>query len=419
MLRPAAAVLTASCLSLAAVPAAQSGTAADGVAGATPAALYPAPGQPSPEANGNDDAATSTVHKDQGDLRIATLHADITADPSAEAPVESLVNSLATGNHTQARAVAQTAQLNAPDVLILTGVSYDEDQQIAEQLNGYLASGQYGAAGLDYPYIFTAPTNSGRESGVDLDGDGSIGGPGDAVGYGEYPGQYGTVIFSKHPIAEDEVRTFQQFLWDDLPQAELPETSHSDLAASVLRLSETSLWDIPVEVDGHTINLVTTALATPSEEADIARGDDLRQVIADYVTGQAWYLYDDKGEPAPGNPAAHYVVAGLPAAKTGPENLDVLLDSPVLQDTQPEAVTQRPLSDRPGSEWHTDPLATRHVPGDRDLRTSYVLPSTTLPVSDSGVFWPGEGEIGYQVVNPESSYALEDRLVWVDLTAGS
>ncbi|GFZ88570.1 endonuclease/exonuclease/phosphatase family protein [Nesterenkonia alkaliphila] len=416
-LRPAAAVLLAACLSLAAVPPAQSGTA-EGVAGAIPSPLYPAPGQPSQEANGDqDDAATSVVTKEKGDLRVATLHAGITADPDAEAPVQSLVNSLATGNHSQARAVAQTAQLNEPDVLILTGVSYDEDQQIAEQLSGYLASGQYSAAGLDYPYVFTAPTNSGRESGVDLDGDGSIGGPGDAVGYGEYPGQYGTVIFSKHPIVEDEVRTFQQFLWSDVPEAGMPQ-GYSDLEASVLRLSETTLWDVPVEVEGHRVNLVTTAVTDQNGAEDTARGDDLRQVISDYVSGQAWYLYDDEGETAAGQTAAHYVVAGVPAAKTGSENLDVLLDSAVLQDPQPEAVTERPLSDRPGSVWHTDPLATRYVPGDRDLRASYVLPSTSLQVNNSGVFWPGEGELGYQVVNPEGAYALTDRLVWVDLTLG-
>lgn len=414
-LRCTAAVLLASCLALAAVPPAQSGTA-EGVAAATPAGLYPAPGQPSPEVNGDDDANTSVVTKEQGALRIATLHAGITADPQAEAPVESLVNSLATGNHSQARAVAQTAQLNDPDVLILTGVSYDEDQQIAEQLSGYLASGQHSAAGLEYPYVFTAPTNSGRESGVDLDGDGSIGGPGDAVGYGEYPGQYGTVIFSKYPIMEDEVRTFQQFLWSDVPESGMPQDTYSDLEASVLRLSETSLWDVPVEVEGQRISLLTTAVVSENGTEDTARGDDLRQAIADYVAGQAWYLYDDEGESAAGSSAAHYVVAGVPVAKTGPENLDVLLESPMLQDPQPEAVTERPLSGRPGSVWHTDQLATRYVPGDRDVRASYVLPSSTLQVDGSGVFWPGEGELGYQLVNPRGVYTLADRLVWVDLT---
>lgn len=357
------------------------------------------------------------MEKSEDDLRVATLHADITAEASAEQPVENLIAALRTGNHTQARAVAQTVQTNAPDVLVLTGVTYDQEQQIAEELRTYLSAGQRTETGLDYPYMFTAPTNSGSESGVDLDGDGTIGGAGDAIGYGEYPGQYGTVVFSKHPIVEDEVRTFQKFLWSDLPENSMPEDRFSELESSVLRLNETSLWDVPVEVEGQTVHIIATAVASQHEDADTSRGDDIRRVLADYVSGQAWYLYDDEGETASLSPGTPLVVAGVPAAEGVPaEGLSALLDSPVLQDTAPAVVSEVPAAEHPGGSEEGEAGATRHIPGAQDRRTSYVLPSEVLDVSGSGVFWPGEDERGHEVVNPDSAYALDDRLVWVDLT---
>ncbi|NDK31547.1 endonuclease/exonuclease/phosphatase family protein [Nesterenkonia sp. Hz 6-5] len=351
---------------------------------------------------------------------MATLHADITADSTGEDPVKDLIASLSTGNHTQARAVAQTVQMNDPDIVVLTGVSYDKEHQIAELLNSYLAAGQHSESGLDYPYTFTDGTNSGRESGVDLDGDGTIGGPGDAVGYGEYPGHYGTVIFSKYPIVEHEVRTFKEFLWSDVPDTSMTTGRDSSLESSVLRLNETSMWDVPVEVDGEHVHLISASVASPPEVADTNRGDDMRRVMADYVAGRAWYLYDDAGETGHMDPGTPFVVAGVPAVRAGEsENLDVLLESPVIRDTRPEAVTEVPQEEHPAATSAADPEDTRHVAGGRGERASFVLPSASVDVSGSGIFWPAEGEHGYEVVDPDSAYGLDDRLVWLDLTISS
>lgn len=413
-----AAGLTVTTAAAASSSVAQPAPAAEGVTGVVPPGVsYPAPGQPS--GSDDDDASASVVEKDEGDLRVATLHAGITADPDADDPVDQLISSLSTGNHIPARAVAQTAQINDPDVLVLTGVSYDEDGAVAELLRTrYLASGQHGETSLDYPYVYAASTNSGRDSGADLDGDGVIGGPGDAVGYGEFPGQYGNLIFSKHPIVEDEVRSFQNFLWSDLPDNSMPEDEHSELEESVLRLPETNLLDVPVEVDGETVHVVTTSTAVQqTDDVAVARSNDLRRVIGDYVSGNAWYLYDDEGETGPLDAGTPFVVAGSPVI-TGesPEDLSPLLEAPGVQDPEPEAITEVSLEERPGPLEDTDETATHFVEQGGDLRTSYVLPSTGLDVSGSGVFWPGSGELGYEVVDPTSSYALLDRLVWVDLT---
>lgn len=383
---------------------------------------YPTPGQPvASESSGQQqesDAEATTVEKSEGDLRVAALNADLTG-----LSPDDLLADLDDGLP-EARTVAETAQLNAPDVLVLTGVSYDEQGEIAQTLNeDYLAVGQNGQDPLDYPYVFTAETNSGVDSGADLDGDGVIGGPADALGYGEYPGHYGTVIFSAHPIQEDQVRTFQEFLWDDMPENSMDEDDFSDLEKSVLRLPSATMWDVPVEVDGEQIHLVANSVALPEDpqDVDIERGSDERRMVTDYVSGNGWYLYDDDGHEGPLAPGSRFVVVGQPVSPHGldseVEDLGSLLGSYALQDPEPAAVTEAPLADRPGSESGTDENATRAVPNSSDARTSYVLPAAGLDVSGTGVFWPGEGEFGFDLVDPDRSHSLDDRLVWVDLGA--
>ena len=67
------------------------------------------------------------------------------------------------------------------------------------------------------------PSNTGIPSGFDLDNDGTVGGPDDAFGFGDFPGQYGMVVLSRFPIVDDEVRTFQNLLWASMPGARLPD----------------------------------------------------------------------------------------------------------------------------------------------------------------------------------------------------
>ena len=64
----------------------------------------------------------------------------------------------------------------------------------------YLGVSQGGQEPLRYPYVFFEPVNTGVPSGMDLDADGASDGPGDAWGFGAYPGQYGMALLSVHPI---------------------------------------------------------------------------------------------------------------------------------------------------------------------------------------------------------------------------
>lgn len=407
---------------------------------------YPAPGQPlagpsnddvpagqesiqSEGPGGDADERTSSdresdrsaiheaaVEKADGALRVATLHAELTADANFADPVQQLIGSLSSGSYAPARAVAKTAQAADPDVLVLTGVTFDAQEQIAQNLRErYLAVGQDGLSGIDYPYIFTAETNSGEESGVDLDGDGMIGGPHDVIGAGEFPGQHGMVVFSKHPIADSEVRTFQDFRWDRLPDNSMPER-FSALERSTLRLQETSFWDVPVAVGDNEdhIHVLATAVALDSESAiDPGRTADIRRVVADYAAGEAWYLTDDDGGTGALHPSEPFVITGIPAAvDDSQDGVEQLSTAYAIKDPEPSATSEAVDS----TLKDADAAATLTEDGEPVARTSVVLPSSALTVEGSGVFWPAEGEVGYDVVDPASSLGLSSRLVWADLS---
>src|SRR5699024_9204094 len=113
-----------------------------------------------------------------------------------------------------------------------------------------------------YPYSFSAPVNTGVPSELDLDRDGTVGGPDDAWGFGEFPGQYGMVVLSRHPIRADQVRTFQDRRWADMPRNLLPTDFYGPEISPQLRLSSKSHWDVPVQI-GSTVLHVLAAHPTP------------------------------------------------------------------------------------------------------------------------------------------------------------
>ena len=95
--------------------------------------------------------------------------------------------------------------------------------------DNYLEVPQGTGEAVEYPYAFVAPSNTGVPTGFDLNNNGVVGAPGtqaggdDSFGFGLFPGQYGMVVLSKYPILDDEARTFQHFLWKDMPGALLPD----------------------------------------------------------------------------------------------------------------------------------------------------------------------------------------------------
>jgi len=337
------------------------------------------------------------------------------------------------GSH-HARGIAEIIQRTRPDVLLLNEFDYDAAGEAARIFCAeYLQIGQNGYSPVLYPYVFAGPVNTGVSSEVDLDGDGKIALPNDAHGFGRHPGQYGMLILSRYPIAADGVRTFQKFLWKDMPGAQWPKVPgtgasyYSEPAMSVLRLSSKSHWDIPVLIGAQTVHVLAAHPTPPAfdgpEDRNGHRNHDEVRFWADYVDpSKGGYVYDDQG--ARGGLAAgeRFVVLGDYNADPSDGDsvgnaIDQLVRHPLINGSAvPVSRGAVESSERLGGKnlKHRGPAkadtAQFSADGSGNLRVDYALPSRTLSLVDTGVFWPMSGEDGAEVVK-----VSDHRLVWVDV----
>lgn len=297
-----------------------------------------------------------------------------------------------------------------PDVIALQGVDYDLDGAALSALAGALAR-----AGLDYPHRFAGPPNSGRRSGLDLDGDGRADGPRDAQGYGRFTGQGGMAVLSRYPIAVEAMRDFTPLLWADLPGATLPEQGGkpfpSAAAQAVQRLSSVAHWDLPVETPQGRLHLLAFHATAP-----VFDGPEDRNGLRNRDELRLWPLYLDRALGP--EPPERFVLLGDanldPADGEGRhEAIRALLADPRLQDPRPQSSGAQAAAD-PGHSG--DPaLDTVDWEGPGNLRVDYVLPAAGLKVQGAGVLWPepsgSEDRVGAETV----ARASRHRLVWVDL----
>lgn len=365
-----------------------------------------------------------------GGLRVATFSAGL----SRSAPNE-LAEDLSEPGDAQGRQVAETVQRAAPDVVLLTDMDVDGGEDVAQSFRtNYLAVGTGGQRGIDYPYMYVSEVNNGVDTGADLDDDGIVGGPGDAFGPGSFAGQHGMVLYSKHPLETDGIRTFTEFPWATMPDNAIPEGVYSELERSVLRLSSTSHWDIPVRVDGQTVHILA---AQPGRESDGPAGSERRhdemRFWADYLatgTGRDEYIVDDEGQTGGLSTDAPFVLAGDFGPLTGtaledtdhPSAVAELLATEVIQD--PEPLSQGAEHLQEGASAATEVVSRES--GDWTLaRSDYLLPSAQITAVAAGVFWPVPGQLGSQLTRvnapggalgePNETTPSEHRLVWTDL----
>ncbi|MEJ5913951.1 endonuclease/exonuclease/phosphatase family protein [Pseudokineococcus sp. 1T1Z-3] len=365
-------------------------------------------------------------------LRFATYNVSLNRPEQGQ-----LLADLQAGDQ-QARDVAEVIQRTRPDVLLLNEVDYDPEA-LRVFVEDYLGVSQGGAEPISYPYSFVDESNTGVPSGVDLDGDGSVGGPGDAFGFGFFPGQYGMALLSQHPVVEDEVRTFATFRWVDMPGARLPSDPstpaegdfYSPEALEVFRLSSKSHWDVPVQVGERTVHVLASHPTPPTfdgpEDRNGLRNADEIRFWRDYITpGRGGYVYDDDGVSGGLPVREQFVVMGDLNADPAdgdsvPGAIQQLLDAPRVQDPAPTsrgALEQSQL--QAGSNLdHVGPASTDTAdfgdpPG--NLRVDYVLPRRDMRVTGSGVFWPLEEDPLFRLVGTFPFPTSDHRLVWVDAT---
>jgi hypothetical protein len=371
---------------------------------------------------------TYTVPDPVGTLRVATFNTYLNRNEEGE-----LAADLAAGD-AQAAAVAEIIQRVRPDVILLNEFDYDASGEALDLFQrDYLAIGQNGAPSIQYPYHYIAPVNTGVPSGKDFDNDGAIGGPDDAYGFGDFPGQYGMAVLSMYPIETDRLRTFQTFLWQDMPEAMLPtypdgSPYYSADELAVFRLSSKSHWDVPVDVDGKTLHLLASHPTPPvfddgtlGVDQDVVdwngtRNHDEIRFWADYVDPEkSGYIYDDSGR-AGGLPAeTRFVILGdlnadpVEGDSTAQAILQ-MLDHPRIQDPEPTSVG---ATENTGARFESTPDDTI----EDGMRLDYVLPSVFGVTAEQGrVFWPGRNYDLSRLTGFQDVISSDHRLVWEDLT---
>ena len=358
-------------------------------------------------------------------VRVATFNVSLNRFNQGD-----LLADLAGGQNPQARAVAEIIQRSRPDVLLLN--EFDEDlsgRTLQVFLYEYLAVSQNGATPIVYEHRFVAGSNTGVPSGFDLNNDGSVGGPDDAFGFGFFPGQFAMAVVSRFPIIEKDIRTFQQFLWKDMPGALLPDDPSTPEPADwfspeeleVVRLSSKSHLDVPVQLPGGTVVHLLASHPTPPvfdgpEDRNGRRNRDEIRFWADYVTPVAGgYIRDDAGVTGGLAEGASFVIAGDQNADPfdGDDTDEAILQlrtagranaafTPGALGGIDAAAAQGGANDAHAGDPSHDTADFNDNPAPGNLRADYVLPSADLPIGNAGVFWPRTGEFLHPLVGPAS-----------------
>ncbi|MEH2194562.1 MAG: phytase [Nostoc sp.] len=374
-------------------------------------------------------------------VRFSQFNASLNRNTEGE-----LVTDLSSPDNPQAKAVAEIIQRNNPDVLLINEFDYSpEAVQLFKQ--NYLAVSQNGATPVDYTYSYIAPSNTGIASGFDLNNNGTaVTTPGaagygdDALGFGNFPGQYGMLLLSKYPIDTANIRTFQNFLWKDMPNALLPDDSttpepndwYSEDELAVVRLSSKSHWDVPIQVNGETIHVLVSHPTPPTfdgpEDRNGKRNHDEIRFWADYITpGKGDYIYDDAGKTGG-------ILAGSDFVIMGDQNADPVdgdsYDNAIRQLLQNPNINTNVIPTSLGGPQQADLQGGANAnqkgnpsfdtadfadttPG--NLRTDYVLPSADLKIANSGVFWPLNTDPTFSPVGTYPFPSSDHRLVFADV----
>jgi 3-phytase/alkaline phosphatase D len=372
-------------------------------------------------------------------VRFSTFNASLNRFNAGD-----LISDLSTPNNTQAQTVAEIIQQARPDVLLINEFDYDPAGTAAQLFqDNYLSiaqdiSGTGTAEAIVYPFRYVAPSNTGIPSGRDLDKNGSVGGPNDAFGFGFFPGQYGMVVYSMYPIDMAAIRTFQLFLWNDMPDANLPIDPATGMSwydegdLEVFRLSSKSHWDIPIQIDDKVVHFLTSHPTPPvfdgPEDRNGTRNNDEIRFWADYIIpSRSGYIYDDNGMPGGLPPGDMFVIAGDQNADPydGDSVLGAaqqLLDHPLVNTKvtpDSEGGPEQAILQNDANDTHvSDPAFDTADFNDSDpgnLRADYVLPRKNLQIQEAGVFWPLSSDPLFSLVGVWPFPSSDHRLVWIDV----
>lgn len=308
-------------------------------------------------------------------IRVATYNTEL-SQPGPGLLLRDIIRA----DNPQVVAVIQTISAVAPDILVLQGIDYDLQGSALAALAKAI-----GQDGPDYRYRFALPPNAGRQTGIDMDGDGRAGHARDGQGYGRFLGDGALAVLSRFPILPNGVQDYSTLLWRDLPGALLPRSPHGPFptaeAQEIQRLSSHGHWVVPIDLPHAPPITLMTFYATPPvfdgpEDRNGKRNHDEIMFWDHYLAGRFDTPPDDR-----------FVLLGN--ANLDPDKgegrksaITTLLHHPMLQD---------PLQGQP----------TVTFDGLGDMRTDYLLPSSDWRVVASGV--------------ARNASASRHGLIWADL----
>ncbi len=303
------------------------------------------------------------------------------------------------GEDPKVAALVQVIVALDADILLLTGIDYDLRGAALAALAARLT-----AAGAPYPHRLALRPNTGIATGFDLDGNGRLGEPRDAMGYGRFAGAAGMAILSRLPVDTEHIRDFSGFLWADLPGTLMPDQDPAIRAMQ--RLSTTGMYEVPIVTDSGPINLLVYYATPPvfdgPEDRNGSRNHDETAFWSHLIAGDLPF------EP----PRTPFVLLGQP-------NLDpmdgegrrmaitALLSNPALKDPAPRGSHARVDPGQSGDAARDTAL----YPGLGGLRVEQILPSADLTVTAAGVMWPQDSDPLAAALTKASRH----RPVWVDI----
>ena len=366
--------------------------------------------------------------EDSEPIRVATFNVSLYGKKAGE-----IRNRLGRTGDQQAMRVAAIVQTVRPDVLLINELDFEPGGEVAKLLaKNYFSVPQNSADGnsklqpMDYPYVYSPPTNTGVDSGLDINNDGQLSTPNDAWGYGVYPGQYAFSVFSRYPIDIGRIRTFQKLRWSEFPGALRPvdpktnQPFHSENVWNRLRLSSKNHVDVPIQLHSTVLHVLASHPTPPvfdgPEDRNGRRNHDEIDFWNHYISDpNADYLVDDKGNAGGLKPNERFVVTGDlncdPMDGSGRrEAMLTLMKYTHAASPKSDGAKNDNLENQAAHSG--DPANdTASFGNNGNMRVDFVLPSRRgLSLESSGVFWPPKSD-------PQHAWlrASDHRLVWVDV----
>jgi len=202
---------------------------------------------------------------------------------------------------------------------------------------------------------------------------------------------------------------------------------YNDEIKNAFRLSSKSHWDVPIKVGENTIHFLVCHPTPPvfdgPEDRNGCRNHDEIRFFADFVDPEkSAYIYDDQGKKGGLAKGEHFVIAGdMNADEFDGDSANnaakLLTEHPLINHDSPpksEGGTHYSKAQGKANDNHKgDPAFDTGDFNDYrigNMHIDYCLPSKTLTVKKSGVFWPTPDQPGADLVE-----ASDHRMVWIDV----